>query len=127
MTAPAAAEVQHRVVSDVAGRQRAGLGLTSTATTLAVGKLLGGMAAAGTLPLLGSLALSLTAGIAVRTWLLHRMKSADTDRTPSAAALPEEPARIWQRRIEFQALQVRDHLDEAALAVLRQAFRPVGT
>lgn len=103
---------------------RAGVGAASTVTTMAVGKLLGSVAAAGTFPLIGSLALSLTAGIAVRTWLLNRMKDADAKRAQSSTTAPDEAARVWQRQIEFQALQVRDDLDVAALAVLRKAFQP---
>lgn len=103
--------------------QRASVGAASTVTTMAVGKLLGGVAAAGTLPLIGSLALSLTAGMAVRSWLLNRIKVVDANRKPPEAVGADESAKIWHRRVEFQALQIRDHYDEAALALLRKAFQ----
>ena len=115
------AEPSHRKVA----LQRAGAAGAGTVTTMAVGKVLGGVAAAGTFPLIGSLALSLTAGLLLRTWLLRRMQQSETETEPVPVNKAESKAmQRWQGQIEFQALQVRDHLDAAALEVLRKAFKP---
>ena len=115
-----------RHCSDPAQQQeamkRASAAGAGTVTTMAVGKLLGGVAAAGTFPLIGSLALSLTAGILVRNLVLRRWQRPAVTATPSTSDVPVPPAQLWQRQVTFQALQVRDHLDAAALEVLRQAF-----
>jgi len=84
--------------------------------------LLGGVAAAGTLPLIGSLALSLTAGILVRNWVLRRGQQPVVADAPDATEVQAAPAQLWQRQVACQALQIRDHLDAAALEVLRKAF-----
>jgi len=102
--------------------QRASAAGAGTVTTMAVGKLLGGVAAAGTLPLIGSLALSLTAGLLVRNWVLRRGQQPVVADAPDATAVQAAPAQLWQRQVTFQALQIRDHLDAAALEVLRKAF-----
>lgn len=102
--------------------QRAGAAGAGTVTTLAVGKLLGGVAAAGTLPLVGSLALSLTAGILMRSWVLRRWQQSTGAEPPKRIEVQTLAAEVWQRQVTFQALQIRDRLDAAALEVLRQAF-----
>ena len=53
--------------------QRTGIGIASSATAIATGSILGGLAGGGGLLLAASLALSLTAGIAVRQWLLSKI------------------------------------------------------
>ena len=97
----------------------AGTGMAATGATMATGTILGGFAATGALPLTVSLALSLAAGILVR-WLIRRTGAAQAQ----GAVVQDTSAQLWQRHVQFAALEIRDHLDAAALELLRKAFQP---
>ena len=101
--------------------QRAGVGIACSATAIAAGSLLGGLAGGGVLPLAASLALSLTAGIAVRQWLLSRMAQAKTKKNIS---VPDVDTSIWQTHIESISHRIWSQADQPALALLRKALQP---
>ena len=80
--------------------------------------LYGSLAATGALGLAISLVLSLTAGIVVRGWLNTRPGKPSPSPTLQKANSDES----WRSHVMHSSSQLRDHLDEPALKLLRSAF-----
>ena len=97
---------------------RFGTGVAGAGTTLVVGSLLGSLAATGALGLAISLVLSLTAGIVVRGWLNTRPGKPSPSPTLQKANSDES----WRSHVMHSSSQLRHHLDEPALKLLRSAF-----
>lgn len=86
--------------------------------SVAVGSLLGNFAATGAAGLAISLALSLTAGIVVRRWLSTRSAAPSS---PNALPKPNSDE-SWRLHVLHSSSELRDRLDESALALLRAAY-----
>ena len=103
--------------------RRVGIGLASSATAIGVGSALTGFAATGTLPLIMSLALSLTAGLTVRALLMNRFVI--KNRLPldsNFGIIPANDERLWKKHIGISAIEINSNLDELALNILRRAL-----
>ena len=87
------------------------VGTAGAASVFLTGNLLGGLAAAGTVPLIGSLALSLAVGIVVRRVLrekLLREKTAKANTQP-----PGDPAElIWRGKIIELSSNIRQSIND---------------
>ena len=100
--------------------QRAGIGLASSGTAIALGSLLGGFASGGLMPLVLSLVLSLAAGLTVRQWLLSRSASPGFEQPEEQGV--DKATQLWQRQVRSMSQRVWSQADEPLLAVLRKAF-----
>ena len=114
-------QIKHPDTSFKAITAHAGTGLAGAGATMATGTVLGGFAAAGALPLTISLALSLAAGVLVKS-LIKRIQGTSSPAAESNSS--DSSTLLWQRHVQFTVLEVRDHLDAAALELLQKAFKP---
>jgi len=105
------------------------VGIASASAVCMVGNLLSGVAAAGALPALGAICLSVVSGIAIRQWLRRKIVTPERGRCrttilpPLALPAPEiESEKTWTLHLEDMRRNISERYSPETLAIFRSAF-----
>ena len=105
------------------------VGIASASTVSLVGNLLGGVAAAGALPALGAVCLSIVSGIAIRQWLRKKIVTPEGARNtitiiaPFALSAPEiESEKTWTLHLQNIGCNATHRFSPETLVIFRSAF-----
>jgi len=105
------------------------VGIASASTVSLVGNLLGGVAAAGALPALGAVCLSIVSGIAIRQWLRKKIVTPEGARNtitiiaPFALSAHEiESEKTWTLHLQNIGCNATHRFSPETLVIFRSAF-----